>query len=127
MRQVCAGEKKPPEGGFSLIQSVLQSLNRFGLGALQAFSRHVRNALVFFERFEARTLDVGVVHEQVFATRFRLDEAKTFFIVEPLDDTGFCLHFLQSLKINGQHALIEDCQGVEIRAKKHWKTGTDLY
>ena len=63
-----------------------------------AFGRYEGNALVFLERFKAGTNDVCVVREKIFATRFRLDEAKTFFVVEPLYNTSFCLHFLQSLK-----------------------------
>ena len=74
--------------GFSL-----DSFNRFGLWALLAFSSYVGNTLVFFERFETCADDIGVVNEQVFATRFRLDETKAFFVVEPFNNTSFCLHF----------------------------------
>src|SRR5690606_34692095 len=48
--------------------------------------------------FKAGADDVGVMDEQIFAARLRLDEAEAFFVVEPLYDTSFCLHFLQSLK-----------------------------
>src|SRR5690606_12567119 len=70
----------------------LDSLNFLGLRALLAFSSNVGNALVFFERFEARTQDVCVMNEQVFTTRLRLDEAEALFVVEPFNNTGFCLH-----------------------------------
>src|SRR5690606_4644397 len=55
------GEKKTALRRFFFIRRGLQGLNRFGLGAFQAFSCHEGNALVFFERLEAGAFNVGVV------------------------------------------------------------------
>src|SRR5690606_30880487 len=78
---------------------LLDNLDRFDLRTFLAFCSYEGNALVFFERFKAGADDVGVVSEQIFAARLRLDEAEALFVVEPLNNTSFCLHFLQSLKI----------------------------
>ncbi|MNJ70349.1 hypothetical protein D3C77_667990 [compost metagenome] len=57
--------------------------------ALGAIGRHKADALVLFQRLEARTLDFGEVSEQILTTRFRGDEALAFFRIEPLNDAGF--------------------------------------
>jgi len=75
------------------------NLDRLGLRTFLAFSRHVRNALVLFEGFEARAHDVGVMCKEIFATGLRLDEAVAFFVVEPFNNTSFSLHFCNPLKI----------------------------
>ena len=79
--------------GFSTSWKLLDNFDRLGLRTLLAFSSYEGNALVFFERFKACADDVGVVREQVLATRFRLDETEALFVVEPLYNTSFCLHF----------------------------------
>ena len=71
----------------------LDNLDRLGLGTLLALGSHVRNALVFFQGFEARAHDVGVVGEKIFTARLGLDEAVAFFVVEPFNNTSFSLHF----------------------------------
>jgi len=71
----------------------LDNLYGLGLGALLAFGSHERDTLVLFERLEASSDDIGMMSEQILAARLRLDEAVAFFVVEPLNNTGFCLHF----------------------------------
>jgi hypothetical protein len=39
-----------------------------------------------------------MVNEKIFATVVGGDKAVAFFVIEPFHDTGFCLHFLHSLK-----------------------------
>ncbi len=85
--------KKPSLSWVFLTKLCLDNFDRFGLRTFLAFSSYVGNALVFFERFKACADDVGVVCEQVFAARFRLDETKALFVVEPFNNTSFCLHF----------------------------------
>jgi len=75
-------------------------LDGFCLRAFLAFGGNVGNALVFFQRFEPRAKDVSVVSEKIFAARLRTDETKALFVIEPFDNTSFCLHFLQSLNKN---------------------------
>src|SRR5690606_34104714 len=92
--RLCSAHKKTRlAAGSSEIKRSLDGFDRFGLWAFLAFGSDERNTLVFFQRLEARTDDVGVVREQVLATRFRLDETKALFVVEPLYNTSFCLHF----------------------------------
>jgi len=71
----------------------LDDLDRLGLGTFLALGSHVRDALVFFEGFEARAHDVGVMGEKVFTAGLGLDEAVALFVVEPFDNTSFSLHF----------------------------------
>jgi len=57
------------------------------LGRLHAFRSLLgfeAHALPFGQGFETITLDDGMMHEYIFAAVLRLDEAKTFGIVEPL-------------------------------------------
>ena len=46
----------------------------------------------------ATALNLGVMHEQVFATLFRGDKAKTFLCIEPLHST--LTHYLPSSYLN---------------------------
>src|SRR5690606_37288626 len=98
VRPCWAHKKNPPCGGFFCIRTVLQDLDGLGLGAFLAFRCYEGNALVLFERLEACTEDVGVVSEEVLATRFRLDETIAFFVVEPFNNTDFSLHFCNPYK-----------------------------
>src|SRR5215210_4886374 len=55
------------------------------LHAPSALDRLVSHLLAFFEGLEATTSYARVVHEEVFATLVRGDEAVAFILIEPLD------------------------------------------
>src|SRR5690606_18830095 len=76
------------------------SLGGADVGRLQTLGavRHVEgHALAFGEGLEALALNGREMGEEVIATGFRRDEAKTLGIVEPLD--GTCCHVLNLLKM----------------------------
>lgn len=59
-------------------------------GAFLPLADYKRDTLVLFESPMTRALNFAEVSEEVFAAGFRRDKAKSFVIVEPLHDAGFC-------------------------------------
>ena len=80
-------EKKPAVAGFFVaISHVLKKLLRLNVRGLLAFltcDNVERDALAFFQGFEARTGDCREMREKVFATSVRRNKAKAFTIIEP--------------------------------------------
>jgi len=64
----------------------LGALDVLGLQAFGAFDNFKVNDFPFVQGFEALTLNRGVMHENILAGILG-DEAKPFFIIEPLDFT----------------------------------------
>jgi hypothetical protein len=73
----------------------LQRLDVRSLLALRAGLDLERDTLVLFQRLEPLRADFGEVSEKIIATRIRSDKPKALSIVEPFDDTGFHIHFLE--------------------------------
>jgi hypothetical protein len=84
----------------------LQRLDVRRLLALRAGLNVERDTLVLFQRLEPLGADFGEVSEQIVATCVGGDKTKALSIVEPFDDTGFHIHFLEFVlrrQINTPH------------------------
>src|SRR5215211_5594714 len=87
-------EKKPPQGGRLRIQGCRGSrLRRFEvsrrlLAGVTVSLNIIEDFLTLSEAGQTRALDGADVHEHVFLTLVRLNEAVAFLIVEPLHSSG---------------------------------------
>jgi hypothetical protein len=97
-RKSPARTRNPDGAVFDYCAAVSGSGNARGLRALGAIFHVKRNRLPFGENLEAFGLDLGEVHEYVFAAIGGSDEAKAFGFVEPFDST--CRHFDLPLKLD---------------------------
>ncbi len=66
----------------------LKRLNVGGLLALLALSHIKADALILFQGLEAIAPNSGEVCEEILTTCIRGDEAETFGLIEPFDDTS---------------------------------------
>ena len=85
--------KQKAGGAFPKNRS-LQDLNLRSLRTLRTVGGHEADALVLFQRLEARTLNLGV-GERVLSTRFRGDKAIAFFELNHLTTPVSILYFLE--------------------------------
>jgi hypothetical protein len=69
-----------------------------GFFALRALAAFERNALVFGQGFEAATLNVLKMREQVVAAAVRGNKSKTLWFVEPLYDASLITHVFSLIK-----------------------------
>ena len=75
--------------GFSVVIYGLSStLNIGSLFSFRTLGNVKRYLLAFFEGFETRHSNRAEVREQLFFTIIRFDKAKTFCIIEPLNNSG---------------------------------------
>src|SRR5512142_1501355 len=70
------------------------------LGSFLALAGVEADALTFIKGFVSRTLNGGVVHEEIRASSIRRDETETLFGVEPLDGALLC-HDVLSCVLSG--------------------------
>jgi len=87
-------KKGPARGGADVARLIYRiGLGGDDVGRAQAFLAALstkRHFLTFRQGFEPVALDGGVMDEDIRAAVSRADEAKTFTIVKPFDDT--CVH-----------------------------------